>query len=60
MKFRLTTRCTMIFVRVNELGKASEVPQLKLRSEEDRLLDAHALDLIARRERLPRLPLPRR
>lgn len=60
MKFRLTTRCTMIFVHVNELGKASEVPQLELTSEEDRLLDAHALDLIARRERLPRLPLPRR
>lgn len=60
MKFRLTTRCTMIFVHVNELGKASEVPQLELTSEEDRLLDAHAVDLVARRQRLPHLPLPKR
>ena len=60
LKFRLTTRCTMIFVHINEHRKASEVPQLELKSEEDRLLDTHALDLIARRERLPRLPLPRR
>lgn len=60
MRFRLTTRCTMVFVRVDGDGKAAEVPQLELKSEEDRRLDAHALDLIARRKRLKPLPTPRR
>ena len=50
----------MVFVRVGEDGKAAEVPQLELKSEEDRRLDAHALDLIARRKRLKPLPTPRR
>ncbi len=60
MQFKLTTRCTMVFVHVGDDGKAAEVPQLELKTEEDRRLDEHALDLIARRKRLHPLPTPRR
>ena len=60
MDYRLTTRCTMVFVRVGEDGTAEEVPQIELRNDEDRALNAHALDLIARRKQLKQLPTPSR
>ena len=55
----LTTQCMTIFVAPHE-GRASAVPQLELRSDEDRRLDAHARELIERRRALPELELPGR
>ncbi|RAX48332.1 acyl-CoA thioesterase [Arthrobacter sp. AQ5-05] len=51
--WRDTTRCMTIFVTRDESGHASEVPQLVLTSDEDRRLDAHAVDLVRRRAALP-------
>lgn len=50
--WRDTTQCMTIFVTRDESGHASAVPQLALASEEDRRLDAHALDLVRRRAAL--------
>ncbi|MDI2098873.1 acyl-CoA thioesterase [Ruicaihuangia caeni] len=55
---QLTTQCMSIFVTVDDEGKALPVPQLELRSDEDRRLDEHARDLIARRAALQPMPLP--
>lgn len=50
---RLTTQCMSIFVLPGADGHAVGIPQLELVSEEDRRLDAHAVELIARRKALP-------
>ncbi len=50
--WRETTRCMTIFVTRDASGRASAVPQLVLSSDEDRRLDAHALDLVRRRAEL--------
>lgn len=60
MHFELTTRCHAVFVHVGEDGRAAPVPQLELRSDEDRRLNAHALEVIRRRTSLPPLETPRR
>ncbi|MGW6174052.1 acyl-CoA thioesterase [Arthrobacter sp. NPDC055138] len=54
-EWRPTTQCMTIFVTRNDAGHAAEVPQLMLRTDEDRRLDAHALDLMRRRAELPPL-----
>ena len=51
-EWRDTTQCMSIFVTRDESGHASEVQQLELRSDEDRRLDEHALDLVRRRASL--------
>ena len=53
--WRDTTNCMSIFVSRDDSGHASRVPQLVLTSEEDRRLDAHAVDLVRRRSLLPPL-----
>ena len=50
--WRDTTRCMTIFVTRDESGRASDVRQLALTSDEDKRLDAHAVDLIRRRAEL--------
>lgn len=52
-EWRPTTRCMTIFVTRDESGKAAPVPQLELKSDEDRRLNEHAIDLVARRAALP-------
>lgn len=54
-EWRDTTQCMTVFVTRNADGHAAEVPQLVLRTDEDRRLDAHALDLVRRRAALPPL-----
>ncbi|MGF9660919.1 hotdog domain-containing protein [Arthrobacter crystallopoietes] len=54
-EWRDTTQCMTVFVTRNPDGHAAEVPQLVLRTDEDRRLDAHALDLVRRRAALPPL-----
>ncbi|GAB3541827.1 acyl-CoA thioesterase [Arthrobacter tecti] len=51
-QWRRTTLCMTIFVTRDETGGAADVPQLPLHSDEDRRLDAHALDLARRRAEL--------
>ena len=58
--YELTTRCLAIFVHVGADGKAAPVPQLELRTDEDHRLDAHAIDIMARRKQLPPLVTPRK
>lgn len=53
--WRDTTKCMSIFVTRDETGHAAPVPQLVPTSEEDFLLDAHAVDLVRRRALLPPL-----
>lgn len=50
--WRDTTQCMTIFVTRDESGHAAEVRQLVPANEEDRRLDAHALDLARRRAEL--------
>jgi 4-hydroxybenzoyl-CoA thioesterase len=52
-EWRPTTRCMTIFVSRDVSGKAAPVPQLELRSDEDRRLNEHAIDLVERRAALP-------
>ncbi|MFM6973731.1 MAG: acyl-CoA thioesterase [Agromyces sp.] len=52
----LTTQCMSVFVVPGIDGRAEAVTQLELRTDEDRQLDAHARDLLERRERM--LPIP--
>ncbi|MGY5319351.1 acyl-CoA thioesterase [Neomicrococcus lactis] len=54
-EWRPTTRCMTIFVHRESTGKAAPVPQLELKTDEDRRLDEHALDLVRRRSALPAL-----
>ena len=51
-QWRDTTACMSIFVTRDQAGRAAVVPQLAPGSEEDRRLDAHAVDLIRRRAEL--------
>ncbi|MBV1781232.1 acyl-CoA thioesterase [Paeniglutamicibacter sp. ABSL32-1] len=51
-QWRDTTQCMTIFVTRDDSGRASEVRQLVPASEEDRRLDAHAVDLVRRRAEL--------
>ena len=51
-QWRDTTQCMTIFVTRDESGRASEVRQLVPVNEEDKRLDAHAVDLICRRAEL--------
>ncbi|WP_372698797.1 acyl-CoA thioesterase [Arthrobacter sp. JSM 101049] len=51
-QWRDTTRCMTIFVSRDDAGKASPVRQLVPASDEDRRLDAHALDLVRLRAEL--------
>lgn len=51
-QWRDTTQCMTIFVTRDESGRASEVRQLVPVNEEDKRLDAHAMDLICRRAEL--------
>jgi len=53
---RLTTLCMSIYVAPGQDGRALPVKPLPLVSEEDRRLDAHALDLIARRKVISPIP----
>ena len=53
---KLTTLCMTIYVVPGEDGRALPIPPLELKSEEDRLLDAHALDLIERRKIISPIP----
>jgi 4-hydroxybenzoyl-CoA thioesterase len=53
---QLTTQCMSIFVDRGPEGRALPVRPLDLVSDEDRRLDAHAVDLIAARARLAPLP----
>ena len=53
--WRDTTQCMTVFVTRDDAGHAAEVPQLVLRSDEDRRLAAHAQDLVRRRAALPPL-----
>ena len=48
-EYELTTRCMSILVTKGADGGALAVPPLELRSDEDRLLDAHAIRLIEMR-----------
>lgn len=57
-EMRATTQCLTVFVERAADGRAAAVAPLLLMSDEDRRLDAHALDLIERRARLAPLPLP--
>ncbi|MBM6623389.1 acyl-CoA thioesterase [Micrococcaceae bacterium RIT802] len=50
--WRETTQCMTIFVCRDDAGRASAVPQLVLASDEDRALDAHAVDLVRLRSEL--------
>jgi acyl-CoA hydrolase len=50
--WRDTTQCMTIFVTRDESGRASDVRQLVPATEEDRRLDAHAVDLVRRRAEL--------
>ena len=59
-RLELTTQCMTVFVTLGDDGHADEVPQLTLRSDEDRRLDAHARELIERRAALAELPVPGR
>ena len=54
---RLTTQCMTVFVVPGRDGRAEPVTQMQLRTDEDRRLDAHALDLIARRSALLAIPV---
>lgn len=51
-----TTQCMSIFVDVGDDGRALPARALDLVSDEDRRLDAHAVELIAARARLAPLP----
>ncbi len=51
-EWRETTRCMSIFVSRDANGHAAPVRQAVLRSDEDFRLDAHALDLVSRRDKL--------
>lgn len=53
----LTTQCMSVFVVPGDDGHAVPVEPLVLRTDEDRALDAFALDLVERRQRM--LPIPR-
>ncbi|SDY82583.1 acyl-CoA thioesterase [Herbiconiux ginsengi] len=54
----LTTQCMSVFVDLDAAsGRSRPVPALPLVSDEDRRLDAHALDLIRLRAGLEALPL---
>ncbi len=55
---RLTTQCMTVFVIPGADGRAAPVPAMRLESDEDRRLDAHARDLIARRAQLLAIPVP--
>lgn len=52
-----TTQCLSIFVDRDPHGRAREVRPLPLVNDEDRRLDAHAVDLVAARARLAPLPI---
>jgi 4-hydroxybenzoyl-CoA thioesterase len=55
----LTTQCMSVFVELDAAtGRSRPVPALPLVSDEDRRLDAHALDLIRLRAGLEALPFP--
>ncbi|MBO0982749.1 acyl-CoA thioesterase [Rathayibacter sp. SD072] len=56
-ELELTTQCMSVFVVPGADGTAEPVPALEPRSDEDRRLDAHALELIRLRAALPPLPL---
>lgn len=60
MAFELTTRCHTVFVHVGDDGRAAPVPQLEQRTDEDRRLQAHALEVIELRKKLPPLETPNR
>lgn len=53
----MTTQCMSILVSTGDDGRAIPVAALVPRSEEDRALDAHAIDLIAMRAELTALPV---
>jgi 4-hydroxybenzoyl-CoA thioesterase len=53
-----TTHCMSVFVDLGPDGRPMPVRALELRTEEDRRLDAHAVDLIAARARLAPVPVP--
>jgi 4-hydroxybenzoyl-CoA thioesterase len=57
-EMRATTQCLAVFVQRDAEGRAAPIPALLLMSDEDRRLDAHAVDLIERRAQLAPLPLP--
>jgi len=46
MEFRLTTHCLVLFVALDESGKAIECPKWIPSSDEDVALDRHAIDLV--------------
>ena len=56
-ELELTTQCMSVFVVPGPDGTAEPVPQLEQVTDEDRRLDAHALELIRLRAELPPLPL---
>jgi len=51
-----TTTCMTVFVDRGEAGRAVPVPSLPLRSQEDRRLDQHALDLVDLRQKPAPIP----
>lgn len=53
---QLTTLCMSVFVDRGPDGRAVPVAPLVLRSDEDRALNAHAIDLIERRRKLVEIP----
>jgi 4-hydroxybenzoyl-CoA thioesterase len=50
-ELQLTTFCRTVFVVLDEDRRAAEVPQWVPVCEEDRALDAHAVELVTIRER---------
>ena len=56
----LTTQCMSIFVDRGTDGLARGIRMLTLDTDEDRRLDAHALDLARRRAELAEVPIPSR
>ena len=50
-ELELTTFCRTVFVVLDEQRRAAPVPRWEPASEEDEALDAHAVELMAIRER---------
>jgi 4-hydroxybenzoyl-CoA thioesterase len=56
-QLEVTTQCMSIFVDPGEDGRARPVRALELLSDEDRRLDAHAVELIRMRAELEKIPV---
>ena len=54
---QLTTACMSIFVSVGSDGRAESVTPLPLTTEQDRMLDAHARELMVMREPMKTMPV---